>query len=250
MMGRTHALSGAAGWITGCATLAATGHPPGLRTVAFGAVIAAGHALLPDVDHPGSTIARSLGPATRLIASGVHRSAAWLRLASCQHCRRRPDRGGHRAITHTGVFALAAGSCAALLGGAAGWVAAATVAGLSAALAVRAMTTRRQRGTFGAAIAGLVAAGMLWLTAPDSTAWWWIGAPVAWGTLAHSLGDAVTKSGAPLLWPIRVRGCRWWGVGSPRWLRFRTGGGVEQVVWVLLLAGTVGGSGYLAAVAA
>jgi len=245
MMGRTHALSGAAGWITGCAALTAAGHTPDLRTVAFGSAIAAGHALLPDIDHPGSTIARSLGPVTRIVAAGVHRFAAWLRTASCGHCRRRPDRGGHRAVTHTGLFAFAAGLCAGLLGWLSGWVAAAFVVGLSAALAVRAMTSRRQRGAFGAAAAGLLSGGALWVTSADVASWWWIGVPVAWGTLAHSLGDAVTKSGAPLLWPVRVRGCRWWGVGTPRWMRFRTGGGVERVVWVLLLVGAVGGFGCL-----
>ncbi|AEV86840.1 hypothetical protein ACWT_5822 [Actinoplanes sp. SE50] len=59
-----------------------------------------------------------------------------------------------------------------------------------------------------------------------------------WGWLAHNLGDALTLSRVPLLWPLRIRGCRWTPVGTPRWMRFRTGSGIETVVvWMLAVTG-------------
>ena len=57
------------------------------------------------------------------------------------------------------------------------------------------------------------------------------------GMIVHSVGDAITESGAPLLWPLPIRHRRWYPVGSPRPMRFRTGGRVEA--WVVAPALTV-----------
>lgn len=243
MMGRTHSLSGAAGWLAGCAGLTAAGHPQPATVVTVGAVVSAGMALLPDIDHPGSTIARTLGPLTRLIAYGVAAGADWLRGASCDHCGGH-DRGGHRALTHTGVFAIALGGLCAL----AAWAfpaAGLVVVWVAAGLSARALLSRRQRGTLGAAGLATAVTLLVWAV---GTPGWWVGVPVAWGTLAHSLGDAATKSGAPLVWPLRLRGCRWHALGTPRWARFRTGGGVERFLFVVLLVGSVFGLGFVLAV--
>jgi membrane-bound metal-dependent hydrolase YbcI (DUF457 family) len=245
VLGRTHALSGAAGWLGCCTALAAAGHPPAGSIAVVGALVSAGFALAPDIDHPQSTIARTLGPITRLAARAVARLAGGLRAASCDHCGRLPSRGGHRAATHTVVFAAAAGwaatAAAVLFGAPAGLVA----VWLATGLAARAMLSPRQRGTLGAVtLATLITAAVAVMTGPS---WWWIGLPVAWGTLAHSLGDAATRSGAPLAWPLRIRGCRWQPLGTPRWLRFRTGGPAEQGIWAALAVGTAAGTGYLLA---
>ncbi|MFI7073541.1 metal-dependent hydrolase [Micromonospora sediminicola] len=244
VLGRTHAVSAVAGWLGGCAVLTAAGWTPGMYPVVVGGVVAAGAALLPDIDHPESTISRTLGPVTGLLAAAVHAASRWVRWRTCRHCAARPPRGGHRAATHTALFALAVGALLALTGWLAGSAAGLAVVWATAGLAARAVLSRRQRGALGAAgiatAAACVAAG-----APGG--WWWIGLPVAWGILAHSLGDAATVSGAPLLWPLRVRGCRWAAVGTPRWVRFRTGAAGERVVWwLLVLSGLVTG-GYLLA---
>ncbi|WP_239171135.1 metal-dependent hydrolase [Actinoplanes campanulatus] len=70
-MGRSHALSGGVGWLAGCAALTAAGAAPAPAAVVFGAAIATGMALAPDVDHPKSTIAHSVGHLTRMLAGGV-----------------------------------------------------------------------------------------------------------------------------------------------------------------------------------
>lgn len=66
--------------------------------------------------------------------------------------------------------------------------------------------------------------------------WWWLGMPLAVGCLAHTLGDAMTHSGVPLLWPFVSQGRRWRRVG-PRF--FRTNSWVEHgpVTVALVLLG-------------
>lgn len=112
MMGRSHALSEAVVWLCGCAGAAVWGAQPAAGTVVVGAAVAAGAALLPDIDHPGSVVARSLGPVTCVIARGTAAGAAALRRSSCGCCT---GRGGHRAVTHTLVFAVAAGLVVSLV---------------------------------------------------------------------------------------------------------------------------------------
>jgi membrane-bound metal-dependent hydrolase YbcI (DUF457 family) len=238
VMGRSHALSGAVAWLGGCALLAGLGARPAVGTVVVGAVVTAGAALLPDIDHPGSVVARSLGPVTRLVAQGTATGAAALRTASCRCCT---GRGGHRAVTHTVVFAVVAGAVVSLLCWWGGDVAAAVVAGLAAALAVRGMLRRRTRGAYGAAGSGLLIGVMAAALPGPGGGWWWVGLPLGLGCLVHALGDALTFTRVPLLWPIRIRGCRWAALGVWAPLRFRTGSAAELLVVVpaLLVLGGI-----------
>jgi len=237
-MGRSHALSGAVVWLAGCAAAGAVGEPPSAPTVVVGAVVTAGAALLPDMDHPGATVAHALGPATRTVAAGISRLGDWLRDRTCGCCTT-SSRGGHRTITHTAVGAVAAGGLAALLGGFGGvWSAGGLVLFMSA-LAVRGLLRRRWRGRWVALTVGVVAAVAAVAGGGDS--WWWLGLPVGVGCLTHIAGDGLTLSGVPVCWPLRVRGCRWYRCGTPRRLRFRTGGLVElRLVVPLLLAAGAG----------
>lgn len=257
MLGRSHALSGAVGWLAGCATVAVVGVHPQSVTVAVGAAVSAGFALAPDIDHPSSTVARTLGPVSRLFAHGVAGLAGAARRGSCDHCRAESDRGGHRAATHTGVFAAVLGVVVAGLAGWFGERVGLGVVGVAVWLAAHTGLSSKWRARIGdmilpgrfrflnraafrftSAVGALIVAVVVVAATADATGrggWWWIGAPVAWGCFAHSCGDALTRSGAPLLWPLRIDGCRWAAVGTPMWLRFRTGSGWETVVVVLLL---------------
>ncbi len=260
MMGKSHALSGGVGWLTGCALLATVGPTPPAVAVVAGAAVSTGAALLPDLDHPGSTVARTLGPVSRLIASGVAAVAASLRLASCKHCGTRPDRGGHQAITHTvvgaaGIGLSTTGLCLMFERAAALWI-----VGVFVWLAAHAALSSRARACLGdvtlpgrfrrlgkgahrftAAVgAVLVAAGFAAMvdSSPPGVGWWWLGLAVFWGCLAHALGDSLTYSRVPLLWPLQIRGCRWAPVGTPQWMRFRTGSRTETgVVWLMAAIG-------------
>lgn len=262
MMGKSHALSGSVGWLAGCAALHAAGHPPRPLPVVAGAIVSAGFALLPDIDHPGSTVARTLGPLTRTVSRVVSGLSAGFGRATCDHCDRRPGQGGHRLVTHTIPFAVAVTALWALAGHVWGAIASVVVVGLATWLAthtgmstntraeivdalipgqVRGRRARRFTAVIGSVIAaGAVAFAVLFLAEPGGS-WWWVGAAAGWGTLAHSLGDSLTHWGSPLLWPARIRGCTWRTVGTPRWMRFRAGGPVER--WLVAPGMAVAGLG-------
>jgi membrane-bound metal-dependent hydrolase YbcI (DUF457 family) len=246
-MGRSHAVSGGSVWLAGCAALTAAGVAIDPATIAVGGLVAAGSALLPDMDHPGATVAHALGPATRLAARGVSWLGDWLRDHTCGCCTTSTT-GGHRTITHTAVGAVVAGLTVALLGGLAGRRAAVVVVFVAAALAVRGMLRRRVRGRWMPPVVGLAAAVAAWASTGPDGSWWWIGAPVAAGCLTHTMGDWLTLSGVPLCWPLRIAGCRWHRCGSPRPLRFRTGGAVERWAVVPLLLAVGAGSVWTLAV--
>jgi hypothetical protein len=238
VMGYSHAASGAAGWLVACATVAGLGHRPTLATVAIGAVIAAGSAVAPDADHPQATVARVFGPLSQWVAGYVARACAAVHVATCTHLDP-PRRNGHRTASHTAVAGLAAGWGVAEACAAFGRWAAVAVVFAAAGLAARSLLTPRERGDFGATLFGLLLAAVVGWAAPAAASWWWLGVPVAFGWIAHLLGDALTNSGCPILWPLTIRGRRWHPVGTPQSLRFRAGDVWEQrlVVPAITVAG-------------
>jgi membrane-bound metal-dependent hydrolase YbcI (DUF457 family) len=244
-MGSSHAVSGAAGWLAGCAAFAAAGAPASPPVVVVGTVVAAGAALLPDCDHPSSSVAYTFGPVSRWICRRIGRGCAVL------HARTRTpldvrDLDGHRTLTHTVLWALVTGLVAAAGGWLGGLPAAAVVVFATAGLAVRALWPRRRRGAFGATLGGLVTAAALVAFGP-ADGWWWLGLPVAFGCVAHIAGDALTNTGVPALFPLKLGGRRWRRLRAPRGLRFGTGGRAEHLVRWLLVAGAIGAGWVLAA---
>lgn len=200
MMGRAHALSGATVWLAACAASTAVGHRPGPLTVLVGAGVCAAFSLVPDIDHPKSLIAGSLGPVSRAVAAGVDQVATAIYTATAGPLDP-PARDGHRKVTHTAVFAILVGV--------------------------------------------LVAAAVGWAVPPLA----WLGLPAGLGCLVHCLGDALTHAGVPLLWPVPIRGRRWYRVGTPKVMRFATGDSVEawRVVPLLIIGGALAGWVTLAA---
>ncbi len=71
---------------------------------------------------------------------------------------------------------------------------------------------------------------------------------LAVGIIVHILGDALTVSGVPILWPIKYRGERWYGFALPKPLAIKGGGIAETLItglaWaitaVTLLTGVLG----------
>lgn len=277
MMGRGHATMGASLWLAGCAVAAATGHRPDVAVLTVGTAVCAGWAIAPDVDHPNSTVACSVGPITR----GIAKVVAEIGIVVHEHTRTRrdrPDLDGHRTITHTALWALLCGTAATAAGRWGGpWTAAvlvflATHVGTQAALPpkhrwVRLSTgfkARFGRGPFYRVLFGrvgqrfayncrkvpvpvpILVAGALAFVAYRLTpgSGWWLGLAVGCGSLIHCLGDALTNSACPILAPIPLgkAGLRraWYPIGPPKALRFDTGGKVEtEVVQPLLtLLGT------------
>ena len=224
MMGPGHALTGA---ILGLAAGGATGQS--LASTATLAGIGAGAALLPDIDNPSATVSRILGPASQWVSRRVNAMSALVYDAT--KTARDDDRdGGHRGVTHTWPFAAAVGIGT--------WLAAQHVIGaalvlfLCFSLALRGLLAgiARRLGWIAttAVSAGLTAAGVIWMPpAPQ-----WVGVTVGAGSLLHCWGDSLTLLGCPWMWPLRIRGKRWYGIATPGFLRFRAGGDVER--WAIM----------------
>lgn len=190
MMGRTHALTGAAAWLAVAPPVAAsTGVSLDASTLAVGALVTAGASLMPDLDHSQSTIARALGPPSQLLAMLIAAIA-----------------GGHRQATHSLAFAALAGIAVAV-GQAtpAGDIVGAVVVALCAGLAVRAFGPGRARGVLGETLLVTVALILAWLSFGAASSLAWLPVAVAGGVLLHVLGDLLTPEGVPLLWPLARR---------------------------------------------
>jgi hypothetical protein len=69
--------------------------------------------------------------------------------------------------------------------------------------------------------------GKDWLFTQPGQHYLWIGLPIVLGSLVHCIGDALTVSGCPVLWPIPIGRRRWYPVGPPKFMRFRAGSWVE-----------------------
>ncbi|MEU1824263.1 metal-dependent hydrolase [Streptomyces abikoensis] len=236
-MGPTHALSGIAVWTAGAAGLQALGHPVAMPELAIGAAVCAGSALLPDIDHPSSTVARAFGPVSTSLSHLVD-SVSTAVYNATRTSREEPRTGGHRTLTHTTVFAAGFGGLVSLACDNVGKPAAIVVLFVMLGLAIRGLLgswVRRQGWAVTLLVTlGATAAAMWWL--PSDRGYPVLGLAVAVGAFTHCLGDMITKQGCPLLWPVVHRGKRWWEVALPSALRIRAGGPFEKTILVPALS--------------
>lgn len=219
MLGRTHALSGA---VVGAAVgLTATHLTPG--RLAVGVVLTAGAAVLPDIDHPDATCARSFGFITWIFA--------WL----VEHVS-----GGHRHGTHS-LVGIAAFSAAAYAADAYRHVTAGKIAlGLLLTLVVASALRALKIGGHWAdllAIGG--AAALIWSGYGVAGIPW----AIAIGTATHIAGDMLTDEGVPLFWPLSRQHFR----VLPEPLAFTTGTRPERWFVAPLLFVALAGLGVIAA---
>lgn len=213
------------GVLAGCLLAGALpGAPIPVRLLAV--AVTGGAALLPDLDHPQATAARSLGIVTRLLAKGVDRASLAIYHASREGGDPPDRRSGHRLVTHTVPGCLLTSCLVAvlcLLHPVAGAVAMCLLVGLLG-LGVKVVGG----GT------ALVAGGTTWWVLEHASFWWWV-LPLATfiGAFTHVLGDTVTNSGTPLLWPLMRDGRRWRLVTTP--ITFAAGDYVEKAIVAPLL---------------
>jgi membrane-bound metal-dependent hydrolase YbcI (DUF457 family) len=260
MMGPAHSLSGAAAWLGVGAAAAATGHSMPWPVLAVGALICAGAALAPDLDHKAATISRAFGPVSKLMCEVVDK----LSYAAYKSTRKAGDprrNGGHRTLTHTWLWAVVVGAGAsglALLGGR--W-AVLFILFVHMVLAVEGLLWKAARMSsdilvwlLGATSAWTLADildkpgnGAGWLFEQPGQQYLWLGLPIILGALIHDIGDALTVSGCPILWPIPLGRKRWYPIGPPKGMRFRAGAWVEIKVLmpVFMVLGGVGAAAAL-----
>lgn len=199
MLGRTHALSGAA---LALGIFTATGvHPAPMEIAAF-TIAAAGGGMLPDADHESASVAWSLPPVSRWMCRVVGAAS-----------------GGHRNGTHSlvGVAAFVAFAVvvqrlgdilsfagvqharAALIG----QIAMGVWLGFLFAIATSALRLKPPGNKVLwslMCLTGGVAVGWAGIVWPFNTGM--IPVAIGVGAVAHILGDMLTKEGCPLLWPF------------------------------------------------
>lgn len=251
MLGRDHAVSGVMvglACITGAEVLGVPINTTG--TLVFTAAVA-GAALLPDIDHPHATAARAFGPVSLALARGLDRLGAVVHARTSTEWDR-PTRDGHRTITHTAIFALAAGVGAFVLADLAPPWGGLAVLWVLLSLGLRGLVGgwTRDVGWWGTAVTAAALTGVAWTLdrfAQPCLSPALLGVAVAVGSWTHCLGDSCTLHGCPWLWPVRIRGRAWYLIGTPRWMRFRTGTDevdgedyLRVLMWVVIGALLVG----------
>lgn len=206
-MGRSHALSGV---VAGAAATLFLHASPARLAVAV--AVTAGAAVLPDIDHPDASAARSFGFVTRAFA--------WL----IEHIS-----GGHRHGTHSlaGIAAFTAATAAAdafrrTLPGE-------VVLGLLVVLVIASALRALKIGGHGADLLAVAATAALLWRGFDLAALPWM---IALGTATHIAGDMLTDEGVPLFWPLSRKHLRL----LPEPLAFTTGTRPERWVVTPLLA--------------
>jgi membrane-bound metal-dependent hydrolase YbcI (DUF457 family) len=224
MMGRSHALSGA---LTGAALSITVLHADRPH-VAVAALLTAGAAVLPDLDHRDATVARTFGFITEAFARVVGKLS-----------------GGHRHLTHSltgcAIFTALVGIAAHYRHGWPGRIGLGFAATLLIASALRALKLGGHAAdllALGGAVAACRTGYGLALVTPA----------VAAGCVTHLIGDGITDEGVPLFAPFSRAHIHL----LPEPLAFTAGTKPETLVVVLVYAGLawtalvlIAGPGYL-----
>lgn len=233
VMGPTHAMSGAAaGLAFGAFLPASLGGASSAAEVFVFAGVTAGAALLPDLDTPQGTLARSFGLVSKAAAHAVENAS--LAIYNATKTRKDdPINNGHRTATHTLWFALLAGAAVAAIVGAFGKPGAIGVLFFMLGLAIRGLAptwTKKQDWLYVTGLSLLLAIAV-WVMLPASAGSVALGAAVTVGVLTHIAGDMITKRGVPLFGGVvSINGKRWWDVAPPGPMRIRANGLSDRVL--------------------
>jgi membrane-bound metal-dependent hydrolase YbcI (DUF457 family) len=238
------------------AAAAAAGHSMPWPVLVVGALITAGAALAPDLDHKAATISRAFGPVSKRLCEIVDK----LSYAAYKSTRKAGDprrNGGHRTLTHTWLWAVLVGAGASALAVFGGRWAVLFILFVHLVLAVEGLLWKAARmssdilvwllGATGAwnlaSVLDKPGNGSDWLFSGAGHEYLWLGLPIILGSLVHCVGDALTVSGCPILWPIPLGRKRWYPIGPPKMMRFRAGSWVELKVLtpVFMILGAAGG---------
>lgn len=85
-------------------------------------------------------------------------------------------------------------------------------------------------GKIGMSIGALAVSAILVYLLPSNIDYRWVGGAVTFGWIAHLLGDMMTVSGVPILFPLKIKGKRWWDIRLP--LGIKAGGFIETTVLI------------------
>ncbi|MDR7329069.1 metal-dependent hydrolase [Corynebacterium guangdongense] len=233
VMGPTHAMSGAAVGLAVAQIIPAEwGGVSSPSEVFVYAGIAAGAALLPDLDSPQATVSRSFGPLSWGLSHAVENASQFF----VNVTRGRRDKycaNGHRTATHTLWFALAMGLASSALLVAFGKAAAIGLLFFFLGLAIRGLLPDwvDKRGWLVVSAASMLLAILAWEWVPASGTGPVMASAVTAGVLTHLAGDLITKRGIPFFAPLLPwRGQRWWNLRMPEPLRIRASGAMDKML--------------------
>lgn len=232
-MGPTHAMSGA---VLGLAAAAVIPASLGGPTTAVGALtfaaLTAGAALLPDIDSPHATVSKTFGFLSVGVAHVCENAA--LSVYDVTKSGRDNDRdNGHRTATHTVWFALLVGIAVTVLVWLFGKPASVAVLFVMLGLALRGLFPEWSSKSDWLAITAVAAgaAAAVWMWQPQMAGAGALGLTVTMGIIAHILGDALTKSGVPMLGGVvTINGKKWWDVCPPGFMRIKANGTADKVL--------------------
>lgn len=233
VMGPTHAMSGAAVGLAVAQLLPEHwGGVDSAQGTFLYAGLAAGAALLPDLDSPQATVSRSFGPVSHIASRFVENASR--QFVNLTRAKKDPEcRNGHRTLTHTVWFAAAAGIGATALIAAYARPAVIGLLFVLLGLAIRGLLPEWSKKADWLVITA-VSAGLAygaWHFVPQESFGLVLGSAVAVGTLTHIVGDMATKQGVPVLAPvIYFRGKRWDKFKLPRLLSITASGPVDKLL--------------------
>lgn len=255
-MGPTHAMSGVAVFLFVAAFF------PAFMQKLFGEInvftytsaliVVVGASLLPDFDAVKSTAISVLGIVGQGLSSSMRGSARVI-YSVTRSKYDKPNADPHRGFWHTIVAALSVGGLLYLLLQATSMIEftafgldlslGTCIVGLVILISTQLMFAvffkkfmrKLSDGILGQLavwILGLLIAITLVMNLPESSGYTWIAVAVSAGWITHILGDTLTVSGTPLLFPIPTKGHRWW---SHRWYpRIKANGPVEHYIFIPL----------------
>lgn len=85
-------------------------------------------------------------------------------------------------------------------------------------------------GKLGTTVGAIVISFILVYLLPSNINYYWVGGAVTFGWIAHLLGDMMTVSGVPILFPLKFKGKRWWDFRLP--LGIKAGGFIEKAILI------------------
>lgn len=219
MLGRSHVATGAAGFLAVVApAYALTGNALTPGEVACGTLVAAGAALLPDLDHPKATVSRAMGPISWFASRVISKLS-----------------GGHRNGTHSLLALGLVGAGATFVAASGSLIGAFLLCFLCVSLVARLFLDGFNDVT-SAMVAAVVSAGLLAITPTFG----WLPVAIAGGYALHLAGDAITKEGVPLAWPLSKTRFRFGLVRTggrlERYISIGAGVAVAALSWSMVLA--------------
>lgn len=265
MMGRAHSLSGAAVWLGGTAAYTLiTGKPIEPSIIVMGAAVFPGAALGPDLDSYTATVTKSFGIFGRIFYYMAN--AISILMYNLTKTRKDDDiTNGHRTFMHTAVASALIGFAVFGLTGLPGEtqilgeqipiseLAAIIIMAFFLHLAVAGLFApqiKKAKKTYGpyllmvgSLITTFLLAKLLFIPSPVEN-YHWLAWVVGVGWFTHIMGDTITKMGTPFLWPLKIRGKRWYDMALPSALRITAGGAFElKILTPLFIAVIAAGIG-------